>query len=117
MFDSFVALFPTEWQGAMAALVAPIAWIPGWTGGMVNVVATQNIAVSAVMIVALAMPALLLVAGTWSTMLSLYTLPFRSGRGHFVTAMLMMWWDAGRVVWLYWTGFARLAVALAGWFF
>ena len=27
----------------------------------------------------------------------------------------MAWWDAGRCVWLYWTGFARLAAAMAGW--
>jgi hypothetical protein len=61
------------------------------------------------------MPVLLLIAGMWSTMVSLYTLPFRSGRGGFVTSMLMAWWDAGRCIWLYWTGIARLAVALFGW--
>jgi len=52
----------------------------------------------------------------WSTMLSIYTLPFRSGRGAFVTALLMAWWDAGRCIWLYWTGAARLMMALVGWF-
>src|SRR6185295_18317530 len=65
--------------------------------------------------IALMLPAFLLVAAMWSTMVSLYTLPFRSGRGAFVTAMLMAWWDAGRIVWLYWTGIARLLVAFAGW--
>ena len=58
---------------------------------------------------------LLLIAGIWSTMISVYTLPFRSGRGAFVTALLMAWWDAGRSVWLYWTGIARFVVALFGW--
>jgi hypothetical protein len=27
----------------------------------------------------------------------------------------MAWWDAGRCIWLYWTGIARLSVALFGW--
>jgi hypothetical protein len=63
----------------------------------------------------LLVPVLLLSAGLWSTALSLYTLPFRSGRGAFITAMLMTWWDAGRCIWLFWTGMVRVATALVGW--
>src|SRR5919112_2123088 len=48
-------------------------------------------------------------------MLSLYTLPFRSGRGGFITSLLMAWWDAGRCIWLFWTGMIRVGVALVGW--
>jgi hypothetical protein len=97
------------------ALTAPLRWIPEWTTVMLNFMTGQNPAVVALLAVALLMPALLLIAGMWSTMASLYTLPFRSGRGGFVTALLMAWWDGGRCVWLYWTGIARLMVALAGW--
>jgi hypothetical protein len=48
-------------------------------------------------------------------MISLYTLPFRSGRGHFLTALLMSWWDVGRMAWFYWAGMGRFLFVLAGW--
>ncbi|HEX7940028.1 MAG TPA: hypothetical protein VF483_13655 [Gemmatimonadaceae bacterium] len=117
MFQSIVDLFPAESRGLMLALSAPLRWIPEWTSGMFYSITAQEPIVVALLSVTVVMPALLLVAGMWSTMLSLYTLPFRSGRGSFVTAMLHAWWDAGRVVWLFWAGIARLIVALAGWVF
>lgn len=64
----------------------------------------------------LLLPVGLLVAGVWCTMASLYTLPFRSGRGGFLTALLMSWWDAGRSVWFFWAGTIRFGVVLLGWF-
>jgi hypothetical protein len=63
----------------------------------------------------LLLPAGVLVAGVWCTMASLYTLPFRSGRGGFLTALLMSWWDAGRSVWFFWAGTIRVVVVLIGW--
>ena len=63
----------------------------------------------------LLLPVGLLVAGVWCTMASLYTLPFRSGRGGFLTALLMSWWDAGRSVWFFWAGTLRVTVVLIGW--
>jgi hypothetical protein len=63
----------------------------------------------------LLLPALLVIVGLWCTMLSLYTLPFRSGRGSYITALLLAWWDAGRCIWLFWMGFVRVGVALVGW--
>jgi len=48
-------------------------------------------------------------------MASLYTLPFRSGRGGFLTSLLMSWWDAGRVIWFYWAGLIRFVVVFLGW--
>jgi hypothetical protein len=115
MFQSLIELFPAESRGVVMALTAPLRWIPEWTTIVLNFMTGQNPGVVALMSVALLMPALLMIAGMWSTMVSLYTLPFRSGRGGFVTALLMAWWDAGRCVWLYWTGIARLMVAVAGW--
>ena len=70
---------------------------------------------SALAWVTLLLPALLLAAGMWCTVASIYTLPFRSGRGAFITSMLMAWWDAGRCIWLFWTGMLRVGVALVGW--
>jgi hypothetical protein len=56
-----------------------------------------------------------LVAGVWGTMVSLYTLPFRSGRGRFLASLLMSWWDAVRMVWFYWVGLVRFLIVFVGW--
>ena len=63
----------------------------------------------------LLLPVGLLVSGVWCTMASLYTLPFRSGRGGFLTSLLMSWWDAGRSMWFFWAGTIRVGVVLIGW--
>lgn len=115
MFESLVALFPAEWRGAISLLIAPLRWIPDWQSFVLTSLNGQQPIVIIIAAVALLMPVLLVIAGTWTTMLSFYTLPFRSGRGAFVTSMLMAWWDAGRCIWLFWVGFARLTVALMGW--
>jgi hypothetical protein len=115
MIQSVIDLFPAEWRAAVTAFSAPIRWLPQWQADVLSFMYGQNPIVVAFAAIVLAMPALLLIAGMWSTMLSIYTLPFRSGRGAFVTSLLMAWWDAGRCIWLYWTGMARLVVALFGW--
>ncbi len=63
----------------------------------------------------LLLPAAVLVISLWAMMISLYTLPFRSGRGYFLTALLMSWWDVGRMAWFYWAGMGRFLFVLAGW--
>jgi hypothetical protein len=65
--------------------------------------------------VLLLMPIAILIASMWATMTSLYTLPFRSGRGYFLTALLMSWWDVGRMAWFYWAGMAQFLFVLIGW--
>ena len=116
MFDALIELLPTEWRAAATALTAPLRWIPEWQGFLLGSITSGSSVIGvAIASVALLAPAMLLVAGTWCTMLSLYTLPFRSGRGGFITSLLMAWWDAGRCIWLFWTGMIRVAVALAGW--
>ena len=115
MIQSVIELFPVEWRAAITAFSAPIRWLPQWQADVLSFMYGQNPIMIAFAAIVLAMPALLLIAGMWSTMLSIYTLPFRSGRGAFVTSLLMAWWDAGRCIWLYWTGMARLVVALFGW--
>ncbi|MGH7675914.1 MAG: hypothetical protein ACREMV_11650, partial [Gemmatimonadales bacterium] len=61
------------------------------------------------------LPAAAVVAALWSTMVSLYTLPFRSGRGRFLAAVLMSWWDILRMIWFYWAGIVRFFIVLIGW--
>jgi len=116
MFESFAALFPAEWRGTIILLAAPLRWIPGWQAMVLRSTwLSYSPAATAAAAAVLLLPVLLLVAGMWCTMLSLYTLPFRSGRGHFLTAMLLSWWDALRCIWLYWAGMIRVGVALVGW--
>jgi hypothetical protein len=62
----------------------------------------------------LLLPIAVLIVSLWATMISLYTLPFRSGRGHFITALLMSWWDLGRMAWFYWAGMGRFLFVLIG---
>ena len=63
----------------------------------------------------LLLPVAVLIVSMWATMTSLYTLPFRSGRGYFLTALLMSWWDVGRMIWFYWAGMAQFVFVLGGW--
>src|SRR2546422_936837 len=60
-------------------------------------------------------PAVVLVAGVWGTMVSLFTIPFRSGRGRFFAALLMSWWDAVRMAWVFLFGLARFLLVFVGW--
>ncbi|MFN2567675.1 MAG: hypothetical protein ABR499_21995 [Gemmatimonadaceae bacterium] len=116
MFESFAQLFPAEWRGTITLLAAPVRWIPEWQAMLLRSTwLSYSPAATAAAAVVLLLPVLLLVAGMWCTMLSIYTLPFRSGRGGFITAMLLSWWDALRCIWLYWAGMIRVGVALVGW--
>jgi len=111
--QSFV---PSEWQSTIDLLSAPLAWIPAWHTQMVNFVwygdTFGEVLLKRVLIL---LPMLLLLAAVWSTMISLYTIPFRSKRGGFLTAMLLGWWDVGRTIWLFWAGLVRFVLVLVGW--
>src|SRR5687768_9612622 len=97
MFESMIELFPAEWRGAVTTLSAPLRWIPEWQAFLISSITSGPSVIGVVLgSIALLGPVLLLIAGVWCTMVSLYTLPFRSGRGGFITALLMAWWDAGR---------------------
>ena len=116
MFDAIVELFPAEWRATVTVLLSPVRWIPELQSTLLRASIVGDSVVGVVLLSAtLLLPALLIIVGLWCTMLSLYTLPFRSGRGAFVTALLLAWWDAGRCIWLFWMGFVRVGVALVGW--
>lgn len=63
----------------------------------------------------LLLPAAAGVAGLWGTMVALYTLPFRSGRGRFLAALSWGWWDVLRMSWFYWLGLGRFLIVFVGW--
>jgi hypothetical protein len=115
MFESFAQLFPADWHNAVLTLVAPLSWLAEWQSAIARAWTSVNPAGSVLMWVLLLLPVLLLAAGAWCTVISLYTLPFRSGRGSFLTSLLMAWWDAGRCIWLFWVGMLRVGIALVGW--
>jgi hypothetical protein len=115
MFDSFAQLFPAQWQGAVLLLTAPFSWFATWQPTILSSLVHGQPVSRLFTWVVLLVPVLVLMAGAWCTAASLYTLPFRSGRGHFLSALLMTWWDAGRCIWLFWAGMLRVGVALVGW--
>lgn len=116
MLQATQNLVPAEWSGTVELLSTPIAWLPAWHSAMINFAwygtSTWEIILKRVLVL---LPMLLLIAATWSTMLSVYTLPFRSGRGGFLTAMLSGWWDVGRTIWFFWAGMIRVGVVIVGW--
>ena len=116
MFESFAALFPAEWRAAVLALTAPLRWLTEWQPALARLMYSSDSTLAIVGVSALLLiPVLVVAAGSWCTMLALYTIPFRSGRGQFLTTLLMTWWDAGRCIWLFWAGMIRVIVALVGW--
>ena len=115
MFDTLAQLFPAQWQGAVLALLAPLSWLADVQSTIGHALVSAHPAGRVFLWVLLLIPVLVVAAGMWCTALAVYTIPFRSGRGTFVTVMLMTWWDAGRCIWLFWAGMLRVGVALVGW--
>src|SRR3989454_8029224 len=101
----------------LAALVmAPLAWIPSMQHTLWDFFfAPGPLWLVAAKFLFLGFPALLAVAVVWCTQLSIYTLPFRSGRVQFIPTMMLTWWDAVRAVWLYWVGMFRVVGGALGW--
>ena len=115
MFDTIAQLFPAQWQPAVLLLLTPLRWLAAWQPTLLQTLIGGIPAGRLITWVVLLVPVLVLMTGMWCTALSLYTIPFRSGRGNFLTVIMMTWWDAGRCIWLFWTGMLRVGVALVGW--
>ncbi|MEJ2677530.1 MAG: hypothetical protein P8174_00480 [Gemmatimonadota bacterium] len=115
MFDAIVQALPPGWRAAASLIVSIVAWVPAWQSRVLSFVFSPggSLATLASWLL-LVLPAMLLVVAMWTTMLSVYTLPFRSGRTTYVRSVAFTWWDAGRGVSLYWAGLARLALVLVG---
>ncbi len=95
-----------------------LSWILDWQRQVFQVAVFGNSFGSAVgKAILLFFPAVVLVAGVWGTMVSLYTLPFRSGRGKFLASLLMSWWDWARMTWFYWFGLARFVLVFVAWIY
>jgi hypothetical protein len=118
MFSDIAGMLPEQWQLAFQLLVSPIAWILSLQDGIISFfLQSDSDAIAVAKFLLLLLPCLLLVAAVWCTQLSIYTIPFRSGRIHFFSLMLLAWWDGVRAVWLYWTGLVRFVLVAMGWLF
>jgi hypothetical protein len=116
MLASLQQTLPTQWQDGVHFLASGFTWILDFESAALRfAVSGDNGWIIALKAALILLPCALLVAALWCTMASLYTLPFRSGRGGFLTALLMSWWDAGRMTWFYWAGLVRVALVLLGW--
>jgi len=113
MFDTIIASLPPGWRAGAQMVMSIVAWIPAWQHRMLGgVVSPDGAWATAASWLLLLLPALVLVAALWATMLSAYTLPFRSGRVAYIRSMAFAWWDAGRGVALYWAGLVRLGLVV-----
>ena len=116
MLDSLIDTLPEAWHDLAEAAAVPIAWIPRLQHTLVAFFFDSSSPwVAAAKCVFLLFPVLLALAGIWCTQLSIYTLPFRASRTRFGSLLLLAWWDAGRVVWMYWVGIIRLSGVAVGW--
>ncbi|MGH7277601.1 MAG: hypothetical protein ACREJG_02845 [Candidatus Rokuibacteriota bacterium] len=116
MLEQIVSRVPERWRELVELLVAPIVWIPRMQQALIDFfVESPSGWIAVGKFAFLLLPLLLAVCAIWCTQLSLYTLPFRSGRVRFIATLLLTWWDAARAVWLFWVGVVRLAGVLCGW--
>jgi len=116
MLDSLIDALPDSWHDVAEMASLPIAWIPKLQHTLVTFfLESASPWSAAAKCIFLLFPVLLALAGIWCTQLSFYTLPFRASRTRFGSMLLLAWWDAGRVVWMYWVGIVRLSGVAVGW--
>ncbi|MBI4161430.1 MAG: hypothetical protein HY509_03175 [Acidobacteria bacterium] len=116
MFAMLPMVDPAAWNEFLRVLLVPIAWVPVMQQYLVDFFLHSDSGwIAAGKFLFLLFPLLLFVCAVWCTQLSLYTVPFRSGRIRFATSLLVAWWDAARAVWCFWVGLFRIALVTAGW--
>jgi len=116
MSNPFTKLVPEQWKELAEILTAPVSWIPGMQRDILAFLLDSSSGwIVGIYWVLLLFPALLWISAVWCTQLSLYTLPFRSGRLEFIKKMLLAWWDSALAVWMFWVGLGRFFVVVAGW--
>jgi len=115
MFE-LIHRIPDPWRQLTDVLIAPLAWIPVMQHTLWDFFfAPGPWWLLTGKYIFLVFPALLAVAAVWCTQLSLYTLPFRSGRVQFIPTLMLTWWDAARAIWIYWVGMFRFVGVALGW--
>jgi hypothetical protein len=108
--------FPETWRETFALVASGFTWVLDLSKILLDFVffgaSPGELALKWGLI---ALPCFVLVAGMLTTMAALYTLPFRSGRGGFLVAVVFSWWDWLRMSIFYWAGLFRFGVLVLGW--
>jgi hypothetical protein len=60
----------------------------------------------------LLLPACAVVVACWASVVSVLSIPIRSARHEFITALFVTWWDLGKSILSFWGGFFGFAVKL-----
>ena len=116
MIDRIIAKLPEAWRGPAELVAGPIAWVPVLQQMLIGFFfESQSGWIAAMKYIFLLFPVFLGIVAVWCAGLSVYTLPFRSGRTRFVSLILLAWWDAALSVWLYWVGMVRVVGMMLGW--
>lgn len=120
MQESLTSVPSEQWSAILSVvwswIWSGLSWILGLQSLVFGfILRGDNMWLTVAQVAVLLLPAVALIAAVWGTMVSLYTVPFRSGRGAFLAAVLMSWWDALRMTWFYWAGLGRFAFILVGW--
>jgi hypothetical protein len=116
MPDRMTNVIPEPWQSLFEFLTIPLSWIPDMQQSLLSfVLGSESGWTAAAYFLFLLFPVLLWISAVWCTQLSLYTLPFRSGRVDLVKLVLLAWWDAALAVWMYWVGLGRFTAVIVGW--
>jgi hypothetical protein len=118
MNDQISQMVPDPWQSLFHLLTIPLAWIPDMQQALIGFVLSPTTGwLAGIYYFLLLFPALLWIGAVWCTHLTLYTLPFRSGRIELLKTLLLAWWDMAFSIWMYWVGLARFVMVVSGWFF
>ena len=118
MNDLLSQMVPDPWQSLFHFLTIPLSWIPDMQQALINfVLSSASGWLAGIYYLLLLFPVFLWIGAVWCTHLTLYTLPFRSGRIELMKMLLLAWWDTAFAIWMYWVGLARFVMVVAGWFF
>ena len=118
MDDQLSQMVPDPWQSLFHILTVPLSWIPDMQQALIGFVLSSATGwLAGIYYLLLLFPVLLWIGAVWCTHLTLYTLPFRSGRIELMKMLLLAWWDTAFAIWMYWVGLARFVMVVGGWFF
>ncbi|MGQ0809975.1 MAG: hypothetical protein ACT4OO_01965 [Nitrospiraceae bacterium] len=115
---SMTNIVPEPWQSLFDFLTIPLSWIPTMQETLMSFVLSSATGwLAGLYYLVLLFPVLLWIGAVWCTHLTLYTLPFRSGRIELLKMLLLAWWDTAFAIWMYWVGLGRFLMVVAGWCF
>lgn len=100
--------FTGNWKLLFYILFFPVTWIP-W------LIDSPNIGISALKILFLLFPIILIITAFWCTIASLITVMFRPARVEFIATLLITWWDGGKAILMYWGGVFKFILLSFGW--